>query len=61
MGEVGTDERDGNGRESLAGTPHGVGMARAPPLWLKAGDSITIEIEKIGALINPVVEEILRT
>ena len=41
----------------LTGTPHGVGMARTPPRWLKAGDSVTVEIEKIGALTNPVVEE----
>jgi 2-keto-4-pentenoate hydratase/2-oxohepta-3-ene-1,7-dioic acid hydratase in catechol pathway len=41
----------------LTGTPHGVGMARKPPVWLKAGDSITIEIEKIGSLTNPVVDE----
>ena len=30
----------------LTGTPHGVGMARTPPRWLKAGDSVTVEIEK---------------
>jgi 2-keto-4-pentenoate hydratase/2-oxohepta-3-ene-1,7-dioic acid hydratase in catechol pathway len=41
----------------LTGTPHGVGMARKPPVWLKAGDSVTIEIDKIGALTNPVIEE----
>ena len=41
----------------LTGTPHGVGMAANPPRWLKAGDSVTIDIEKIGALTNPVVEE----
>jgi 2-keto-4-pentenoate hydratase/2-oxohepta-3-ene-1,7-dioic acid hydratase in catechol pathway len=41
----------------LTGTPHGVGLARNPPVWLKAGDRITIEIEKIGSLENPVVEE----
>ncbi len=41
----------------LTGTPHGVGMARSPQLWLKAGDQVTIEIEKIGALTNPVQEE----
>jgi 2-keto-4-pentenoate hydratase/2-oxohepta-3-ene-1,7-dioic acid hydratase in catechol pathway len=41
----------------ITGTPHGVGMARTPPLWLKAGDEVTIEIEKIGALTNPVVDE----
>ncbi len=41
----------------LTGTPHGVGMARKPPLWLKAGDSVTVEIEKIGSLTNPVADE----
>jgi 2-keto-4-pentenoate hydratase/2-oxohepta-3-ene-1,7-dioic acid hydratase in catechol pathway len=41
----------------LTGTPHGVGMARRPPVFLKAGDTVTIEIEKIGALTNPVVDE----
>jgi 2-keto-4-pentenoate hydratase/2-oxohepta-3-ene-1,7-dioic acid hydratase in catechol pathway len=41
----------------LTGTPHGVGMARKPPLWLKAGDNVSIEIEKIGTLTNPVVNE----
>lgn len=41
----------------LTGTPHGVGFARNPPVWLKAGDSVTIDIEKIGALTNPVINE----
>jgi 2-keto-4-pentenoate hydratase/2-oxohepta-3-ene-1,7-dioic acid hydratase in catechol pathway len=41
----------------LTGTPHGVGFARNPPVWLKAGDSVTIDIERIGALTNPVVNE----
>ena len=41
----------------LTGTPHGVGMARTPPVFLKRGDTVTIEIEKIGKLTNPVVEE----
>jgi 2-keto-4-pentenoate hydratase/2-oxohepta-3-ene-1,7-dioic acid hydratase in catechol pathway len=41
----------------LTGTPHGVGFARTPPVWLKAGDTVTIDIEKIGALTNPVVNE----
>jgi 2-keto-4-pentenoate hydratase/2-oxohepta-3-ene-1,7-dioic acid hydratase in catechol pathway len=41
----------------LTGTPHGVGMAQKPPRWLKPGDSVTIEIEKIGTLTNPVAEE----
>ncbi len=38
----------------ITGTPHGVGMARKPPVWMKAGDSVTIEIEGIGSLTNPV-------
>jgi 2-keto-4-pentenoate hydratase/2-oxohepta-3-ene-1,7-dioic acid hydratase in catechol pathway len=38
----------------LTGTPHGVGMAKTPPRWLKAGDVVTIEIEGIGSLTNPV-------
>jgi 2-keto-4-pentenoate hydratase/2-oxohepta-3-ene-1,7-dioic acid hydratase in catechol pathway len=42
----------------LTGTPHGVGMASKPPRWLKAGDKITVEIEKIGQLTNPVEDEI---
>jgi len=41
----------------LTGTPHGVGFARKPPVFMKAGDSITVEIDKIGALTNPVVLE----
>jgi 2-keto-4-pentenoate hydratase/2-oxohepta-3-ene-1,7-dioic acid hydratase in catechol pathway len=41
----------------LTGTPHGVGFARNPPVWLKAGDTVTIDIEKIGALTNPVIDE----
>jgi 2-keto-4-pentenoate hydratase/2-oxohepta-3-ene-1,7-dioic acid hydratase in catechol pathway len=41
----------------LTGTPHGVGFARQPPVWLKAGDTVCIEIEKIGTLTNPVVNE----
>lgn len=41
----------------LTGTPHGVGMARNPPLWLKPGDTVEVEIEKIGTLVNPVTEE----
>ncbi len=41
----------------LTGTPHGVGMARKPPRWLKPGDQVEIEIEKIGVLKNPVASE----
>ena len=41
----------------LTGTPHGVGSARKPPVFLKDGDTVTVEIEKIGAITNPVVDE----
>jgi 2-keto-4-pentenoate hydratase/2-oxohepta-3-ene-1,7-dioic acid hydratase in catechol pathway len=40
----------------LTGTPPGVGMARKPPRFLKPGDTVTIVIEKIGSLTNPVIE-----
>jgi acylpyruvate hydrolase len=41
----------------LTGTPSGVGMARTPPVWLKHGDVIEVEIEKVGTLRNRVVFE----
>lgn len=41
----------------LTGTPHGIGAARKPPVFLKHGDTVSIEIENIGTLTNPVVEE----
>jgi len=39
------------------GTPGGVGMARTPPLWMKAGDRVRIEIDKIGAIEQLIVPE----
>jgi 2-keto-4-pentenoate hydratase/2-oxohepta-3-ene-1,7-dioic acid hydratase in catechol pathway len=42
----------------LTGTPQGVGMAAKPsPRWLRPGDSVTIEIEKIGRLTNSIALE----
>jgi 2-keto-4-pentenoate hydratase/2-oxohepta-3-ene-1,7-dioic acid hydratase in catechol pathway len=41
----------------LTGTPHGVGFARKPPRFLQHGDTVTIEIESIGKLTNPVQNE----
>lgn len=38
----------------VMGTPAGVGYARTPPVWMKAGDTIEIDIEGIGVLSNPV-------
>ena len=39
------------------GTPSGVGITRTPPLLLEAGDIVRIEIEGIGRLENPVIDE----
>ena len=41
----------------LTGTPHGVGFARKPPVFLKPGDHLAVEIDGIGTLENHVVEE----
>ncbi|HEV2249169.1 MAG TPA: fumarylacetoacetate hydrolase family protein [Candidatus Limnocylindria bacterium] len=38
----------------ITGTPEGVGMGRKPPEWLKPGDVVELEIEKIGVLRNHV-------
>ena len=40
------------------GTPGGVGAKRNPPLWMKAGDRIEIDIGPIGTLANIIVDEI---
>lgn len=39
------------------GTPHGVGAFRTPPVFLKDGDVVTVEVEGLGQLTNPCVEE----
>ena len=41
----------------FTGTPQGVGVARTPPVFLNDGDTVTIEVENIGELTNPVVDE----
>lgn len=41
----------------VMGTPAGVGFARKPPVFLKPGDVCEIEIERVGLLRNPVVQE----
>jgi 2-keto-4-pentenoate hydratase/2-oxohepta-3-ene-1,7-dioic acid hydratase in catechol pathway len=40
----------------FTGTPPGVGFARKPPVFLKGGDIVEVEIEKLGVLRNPVVQ-----
>ena len=39
------------------GTPPGVGGARTPPRWLKPGETVNMEIERLGVLSNPIVAE----
>ena len=41
----------------LTGTPVGIGMAQDPPRWLQPGDTVSVEIDGIGTLTNPVQEE----
>jgi acylpyruvate hydrolase len=41
----------------VTGTPAGVGFARKPPLFMKAGDVCEIEVERVGILKNPIVNE----
>jgi 2-keto-4-pentenoate hydratase/2-oxohepta-3-ene-1,7-dioic acid hydratase in catechol pathway len=41
----------------VTGTPSGVGFARKPPVWMKNGDTCEIDIERIGVLKNPIVDE----
>ena len=45
----------------FTGTPAGVGFARKPPVFLRPGDVVEVEIERIGVLSNPVAEEGLRS
>jgi 2-keto-4-pentenoate hydratase/2-oxohepta-3-ene-1,7-dioic acid hydratase in catechol pathway len=39
------------------GTPEGVGLARTPPLWMKPGDRVEVEIDGIGILANAIEAE----
>src|SRR3954447_6576631 len=41
----------------VMGTPAGVGQARTPPVWMKHGDRFEVDIEGIGTLVNPIVDE----
>ena len=40
----------------LTGTPSGVGFSRTPPIYLADGDEVTVDVEGIGQLTNPVVQ-----
>lgn len=41
----------------ITGTTGGVGAYRKPPLWMRAGDTVEVEISGVGTLTNPVVDE----
>lgn len=41
----------------ITGTPAGVGAARKPPVWMKPGDVCEVEVERIGILRNPIMDE----
>ncbi len=41
----------------VTGTPGGVGAGRKPPLWMKAGDTVEVEITGLGVLRNSIVDE----
>jgi 2-keto-4-pentenoate hydratase/2-oxohepta-3-ene-1,7-dioic acid hydratase in catechol pathway len=39
------------------GTPEGIGARRTPPVWMKAGDVLEVEISQIGTLRNRIIDE----
>jgi 2-keto-4-pentenoate hydratase/2-oxohepta-3-ene-1,7-dioic acid hydratase in catechol pathway len=41
----------------VTGTLGGIGAKRTPPLWMKAGDVVEVEVDRIGVLRNPIVDE----
>jgi 2-keto-4-pentenoate hydratase/2-oxohepta-3-ene-1,7-dioic acid hydratase in catechol pathway len=41
----------------VTGTPSGVGVFREPQMFLEPGDLVTVEVERIGSLTNPVTDE----
>ena len=41
----------------VTGTPGGVGAKRTPPIWLKPGDVVEVEVERLGVLRNGIVDE----
>ena len=42
----------------ITGTPAGVGFARKPPVFMKAGDICEVEVEGMGILSNPIIDEV---
>jgi 2-keto-4-pentenoate hydratase/2-oxohepta-3-ene-1,7-dioic acid hydratase in catechol pathway len=42
----------------ITGTPAGVGYARKPPIFMKAGDICEVEVEGVGILLNTIANEV---
>lgn len=42
----------------VTGTPGGVGARRTPPVWMKAGDVVEIDVDRIGVLRNTIADEV---
>jgi 2-keto-4-pentenoate hydratase/2-oxohepta-3-ene-1,7-dioic acid hydratase in catechol pathway len=42
----------------VTGTPGGVGARQTPPLFMKSGDVVEVEIENVGLLRNPIIREV---
>jgi 2-keto-4-pentenoate hydratase/2-oxohepta-3-ene-1,7-dioic acid hydratase in catechol pathway len=40
-----------------SGTPGGVGSRREPPVWMKAGDTVEVEVSGVGVLRNPIADD----
>ena len=41
----------------VTGTPGGVGARRNPPVWMKPGDTVEVEVDKVGVLVNTIGED----
>lgn len=41
----------------VTGTPGGVGFKRTPPVWMKPGDRVEIEVSGVGSLVNTIAED----
>jgi 2-keto-4-pentenoate hydratase/2-oxohepta-3-ene-1,7-dioic acid hydratase in catechol pathway len=44
----------------VTGTPGGVGVKRTPPVWMKPGDTVEIEVSKVGVLSNTIAADATR-
>jgi 2-keto-4-pentenoate hydratase/2-oxohepta-3-ene-1,7-dioic acid hydratase in catechol pathway len=44
-------------RIAIAYSPGGVGSRRTPPLWMKPGDVVEVEIDRVGLLRNGIADE----